>query len=455
MLKFRKVLTSLTFRYIAKYLAVLTVSVFVLLGALYGYFSYTFFGSLGDTIVDELETLQIVYTGQSLEGVNAYIEDQYKRPAANRFYYLVVDEQGVKVAGDLDVSPRYREFSGGWLGFDVALLRWGRSEEFDFLARRANLGNGYQVLVAGNYADAISKSSLVFSTLFRAMIATLILGLIGGFFSAQSTLNRVETLNRELSRIIRGDPSERLQLVPEEGYVRELSLVMNSMLDQMESLMQGVQRVSDNIAHDLRTPLTRMRNQLTQLRAGSEQIPTDQIDGIIEECDELLTTFNALLRISTLETGKRSIAAVNVDLGQLLQDVVELYEPLAQEKNIELLYSPQSKMCKGEADLLFQMFANLLDNAVKYTPPHGRIEILMESIRGGASRVVIADTGPGIAAADRKNVFRRFFRVESSRSEQPGHGLGLSLVQAIARYHNGTVDLLANSPGLLVRVVLP
>jgi signal transduction histidine kinase len=454
-MKVRKVLTSLTFRYIARYLAALTASVFVLQGALYAYYTYSYFGSISESIVDELDTLEGIYSRESVPGVNAYIDGQYRVPTANRFYYLLLNDVGGKVAGDLEVSPRYREFTGGWLGFDVALLRWGRSVEVDFLARRETLPNGYQLMVARNYADAIENSSLVFSTLFRAMIGTLILGLIGGFFSASATLNRVEGLYRELSRVIRGEPSERLQLVDEVGHVRELSVIMNSMLDQMESLMQGVRRVSDNIAHDLRTPLTRLRNQLSQLRAGLSTATPEDVSGIIQECDDLLASFSAVLRISTLESGKRSSASLELDLGQLLRDVVELYEPLAQEKNIALTFEQRSQRCTGEADLLFQMFANLLDNAVKYTPEHGSIEVLLEQLSSGGHSVLINDSGPGIAMADRKNVFRRFFRVESSRSEQPGHGLGLSLVQAIARYHNGSVEILADNPGLRIRVNLP
>lgn len=454
-MKFRKVLTSLTFRYIARYLAALTASVFVLQGALYGYFTYTYFGSISETIVDELAVLQGIYADHSVAGVTDHIDDQYRVPVVNRFYYLVLDDQGNKVAGDLDASPRYREPVGGWLGFDVALLRWGQSVDVDFLARRKTLDNGYQIMVARNYADAIHNSSLVFSTLFRAMIGTLILGLIGGFFSASSTLNRVETLNLELSRIIRGDPSERLKLVGEVGHVRELSVIMNTMLDQMESLMLGVRRVSDNIAHDLRTPLTRMRNQLSQLRSGLARATAEDIDGIIHECDDLLAAFNALLRISTLETGKRSSASVDVDLTALLRDVVELYEPLAYEKHIALRLQANPQICQGEADLLFQMFVNLLDNAVKYTPENGVIDVVLDSAGAGKHRVLISDSGPGIAAVDLKNVFRRFFRVESSRSEHPGHGLGLSLAQAIAQYHNGSVELKSNDPGLQVWVNLP
>ena len=453
----REVLSSLTFRYIVKYVTVLSATVFLLLGAFYIYFSYTSFEDLGESILEELETLQRVYRGQSLAGVEQYIEDQRTLPTVHRFYYLVTDNGGVKVAGDLPVAPRYREFDDGWLGFEMALQNWGESIDVDFLARPMELGDGYRAIVARDYADIVGRAELVFRTLFRVMIATILLGITSGFFSAAATLNRVERLNMEISRIIRSDPGQRLRVEDEKGYVRTLALVMNQMLEQMESLMQGVRRVSDNIAHDLRTPLTRMRNQLSQLRAGLEHAESGQVDRIIEECDELLASFNALLRISTLESGSRLAGGTDVELRAVLGDVVELYEPLAHERGVTLeLDAPQPGVCKGEIDLLFQMFANVLDNAIKYTPEQGAIKVqLRPGLAGDGHSVVIADSGPGIPAAERKNVFRRFYRVESSRSEHPGHGLGLSLVQAIAKYHYGSVELGNNNPGLQVRIKLP
>ena len=202
-----------------------------------------------------------------------------------------------------------------------------------------------------------------------------------------------------------------------------------------------------------------MRNQLSQLRDGLGPGESSRLDRIIDDCDELLVSFNALLRISTLESGSRLAGGSEVELRGLLQDVVELYEPLAHERDIELdLDAPQAQLCRGEVDLLFQMFANVLDNAIKYTPEHGIIRVQLSpavAAVGVGHSVVIADSGPGIPAAERKNVFRRFYRVESSRGEQPGHGLGLSLVQAIAQYHYGSVELGSNNPGLQVRFKLP
>jgi signal transduction histidine kinase len=456
----REVINSLTFRYIVKYVTALSAAVFLLQIAFYVFFSYTSFIELGESVLDELETLELVYSRQELVGVNQYIADQMASPSVNRFYYLVTDSQGVKVAGDLQEAPRYREFDDGWLGFEMALQNWGESVEVDFLAHPMELGGGYSAIVARDYADIVERAKLVFRTLIIVMSATLILGIAGGFFSAARALDRVELLNRDISRIVRGGPGQRLKVEGEKGYVRALAEVMNQMLEQMESLMLGVRRVSDNIAHDLRTPLTRIRNNLSQLRDGQANVDQAQWDGIIEECDDLLSSFNALLRISALESGSRLAGGSDVEIRDLLRDVVELYEPLALERGIELvLDAPQSQVCKGEADLLFQMFANVLDNAIKYTPPAGSIRIQLRAGAAGAASlghsVVFADTGPGIPTGERKNVFRRFYRVESSRTELPGHGLGLSLVQAIAQYHHGTVDLGSNNPGLQVRIKLP
>lgn len=449
------VLNSLTFRYIAKYVTALSATVFLLLAVLYVYFSYDYFTELRSSILDELEALQLVYNGQGLAGVEQYLADQRNLPTIGRYSYLVMDAEGNRVAGDLATTPRYREFSGGWLGFQIALLNWGETVDVDFLARREPLGDGYAALVARNYADAVASGGLVFVTLFRAMIATLLLGIAGGFFSAATTLHRFERLNTELSGIVRGNLSKRLSIEGKKGYPRELARAMNLMLDQIGSLMQGVKLVSDNIAHDLRTPLTRIRNQLSQLRQRLDPAGQEEVDRIIEDCDNLLVSFNALLRISALESGSRAPVQTRVALSGLLDDLAELYEPVASDKQVSLgLAIAGGVECTGDSDLLFQMCANLLDNAIKYTPAGGSIELALAA-RRGTVEIVVADSGPGIDPLEHKNVFRRFYRVESSRSEQPGHGLGLSLVQAIVHYHRGTIALEGNEPGLRVVVNLP
>jgi signal transduction histidine kinase len=229
------------------------------------------------------------------------------------------------------------------------------------------------------------------------------------------------------------------------------------MLDRITGLMETVRQVSDNIAHDLRTPLTRLRSRLEIARgqlgdANSEARAA--VEQATEEADGLLATFNALLRIARIEAEQRREGFAAVDLVPLLTDVAELYEPVAAERDQTLtLQVREVAPIDGDRDLLFQAIANLVDNAIKYTPAGGRIALGLEP-KGEGAEVYVADTGPGIPADQRERVFDRFHRLESSRST-PGSGLGLSLVRAVARLHGATIRLTDNAPGLRVALLLP
>ncbi len=455
----RRVLSSLTFRYVAKFLLALTGMVMLIAALLYGIYSYRYFRDLSASIVDEQETLVLIYRGQGLAGIKQYIEDQRDANLLDRFHYMILDPDGERIGGDLPRSTHYKVFDDGWLDLELGLLKWGESVDVDFLARVIDLGDGYRALVARNYEAVVFSGRLVFSTLVRAMLATILLGLVAGYFVAKRSMDRVEWLGREMSRIIRGDPSQRLAASLEAGHVGDLARIMNSMLEQTEELMQGMRSISDNIAHDLRTPLGRLRNQLIRLRDTLPAERRPEVENLVADCDSLLQSFSAVLRISTLESGNRYTGKREVDLARLLRDVVELYEPLAQEKQIEVTFTgpPFPANTRGDADLLFQLFANVLDNAIKYTPEQGTIAVRLSSRHDGehSHRISIADSGPGISSEHWGNVFRRFYRVDPSRSAQPGHGLGLSMAQAIAHYHRGHVDLEDNHPGLRVVISLP
>jgi len=259
-------------------------------------------------------------------------------------------------------------------------------------------------------------------------------------------LRRIESINDTCREIIYGDLSRRIPMRSADDDFDQLAGNLNNMLDQIEVLMAGVRQVSDNIAHDLRTPLARLRNRLEALREQvTEDGPRELLDQASAEADGLLATFKALLRIGQIESGSRRAGFMGVDLSSLLQDVTELYEPLADDKGqrIELKLT-SGRQIRGDRDLLFQAFANLLDNAIKYTPDNGQIQVELTG-----AQVSFADNGPGIPEEARDKVFQRFYRLETCRST-PGNGLGLSLVAAVGYLHNARIRLADNAPGLRV-----
>jgi signal transduction histidine kinase len=265
-------------------------------------------------------------------------------------------------------------------------------------------------------------------------------------------VRRIETINETSRDIMSGDLSRRIPTNHSGDDFDELAGNLNAMLDRIESLMEEVRRISDNIAHDLRTPLSRLKNSLELLnadQAGHAENKRTLVEQALAEADGLLSTFNALLRIARIESGERRAAFATVELERLLHDVVEFYEPLAEEKQQNLVFKPTSSaVVSGDRDLLFQAFANLVDNAIKYTPPRGDIEVGIEA-QQNLVRVSVADSGPGIPEQDRDKVFRRFYRLEESR-HLPGNGLGLSLVAAVAKLHDSKLSVEDNAPGLRI-----
>jgi signal transduction histidine kinase len=266
-------------------------------------------------------------------------------------------------------------------------------------------------------------------------------------------MRRIEAINQTSREIMEGDLSRRVPTAGSGDDFDRLATNLNRMLERIEDLMAAVRQVSDNIAHDLRTPLTRLRTRLELARGSNPEQTREEIDRAIEDAQELLTTFNALLRIARIESGSSRGAFADVDIASLVRDIAELYEPVAAEKGQTLSVQGQRAVTvRGDRDLLFQALANLVDNAIKHTPEGSGIELSAES-RDGRAELGVADTGPGIPADLRGKVFRRFFRTDASRST-PGSGLGLSLVRAVADLHEARIDLADNDPGLRVTIIL-
>jgi signal transduction histidine kinase len=278
----------------------------------------------------------------------------------------------------------------------------------------------------------------------------ILLGVAGGILISRRVLARLDVINRTSGHIIEGDLSQRVPVRARGDEFDDLAQNLNRMLDRIERLLHGMREVSDNVAHDLRSPLNRLRNrlELAAMRQPPDSETARDIDAAVQETDRLIGTFNSLLLIAEAEAGSVRESMQEISLRDVIEGVGELYGPLAEEKNLRFFVDipPEGAVIRGNRNLVSQALANLVDNAIKYAPGGGSVAVELEN-RGAESALVVADHGPGIPSADRDRVTQRFVRLESSRNS-PGTGLGLSLVAAVARLHEATLSFEDNHPGL-------
>jgi signal transduction histidine kinase len=284
----------------------------------------------------------------------------------------------------------------------------------------------------------------------------LLLGFLGGGIVSRNMLARLDDINRTSRDIMLGDLTRRVPVTKVDDEFDTLASNLNRMLDRIERLMKGLREVTDSVAHDLRSPLNRLRNRLeaAQKQIEGEGRDTSDLESAITEADHLIATYKALLLIAEAEAGVAREAMAPVSLAPIVEGVAELYGPVAEEKNITLTAMPgNSAPIEGNRSLISQALANLVDNAIKYTPPGGRV-IVRATESPSEIELSVADTGPGIPEGERGRVLERFVRLEASRNS-PGTGLGLSLVAAVAQLHNATFTLTDNAPGLKAALHFP
>jgi signal transduction histidine kinase len=283
-----------------------------------------------------------------------------------------------------------------------------------------------------------------------------VLAVVAGIVVTRRTVGRIESINATSSAIMQSGLGERVPLCGSHDEWDQLAENLNSMLDRIEVLVGEVKQVTDNVAHDLRTPLTRMRGRLERACGGPRDPTTDQllVDDTMADLDDVLRMFSSLTRISQIETTTRTSAFRSVDLVEITEAVVELFDAAAEDKDVRLKVVGDRPVCiTGDRDLLFDAVANLVDNAIKHGREAGQVTVELNRSETGAV-ISVADDGPGIPVDERAHVFRRFYRLERSRCT-PGNGLGLSLVVAVARLHEARIKMLDNAPGLKVELRLP
>lgn len=447
-MKPRELLHTSTFRLALLYMALFAGSALLLLGFIYWSTVAFMSNQIDATIEAEILGLAEQYRERGLRGLVEVIEERLERDPESSSVYLLTSRSYRPLAGNLNAWPDVPRTQAGWLDFEFKDPRAG-GRVFQARARPFLLEGGLHLLVGRDTRELKATRQLIVRALLWGLAITLALALVGGITMSRGTLRRIEEINQTSREIMGGDLSRRVPTNGTADDFDQLAVNLNAMLDEIERLMGGIRQVSDNVAHDLRTPLTRLRNRLEQLRAGlgSDSRHSDDVERSIADADQLLSTFAALLRIARIEAGGHRPELAPVDLGTLVRDAAELYEALAEEKQLIIdMSTSESATIRGDRDLLFQAVTNLLDNAVKYAPDGGRVTLEVGRA-GDAVDLSVADGGPGVPAEERDKVVERFYRLERSR-RAPGSGLGLSLVAAVARMHHAALILEDNQPGL-------
>ena len=448
-------------------LTLVYLTVFALFAAfLLGYFAWNtrrlITEQITRTVDAEITGLSEQYAQGGIRRLVFIIDARARRPGSS--LYLVTTFTGDGLAGNVGLLGEGVLEHTGWTETVYRRLDDAEGTGHHALVRVFELPSGFRLLVGRDLEERERLYEVILAAGQWSIALVIILGLAGGFFVARRVLRRVDAMTETSRTIMTGDLTGRLPTVGSDDELDRLAVNLNVMLERIEALMRGFKEVSDNIAHDLKTPLTRLRNRAEEaLRSGKNEVDyRAALESTIEESDELIRTFNALLMIARAESGQASTPMTDFDAADIARGVGELYDPLADEKGLSLkIETAASLPVRGNRELVTQALANLVDNAIKYARPHtpnadgALVDVLVDANGDGDSvRLSVSDSGPGIPDADRERAVQRFVRLEQSRSE-PGSGLGLSLASAVAHLHGGVLRLEDNGPGLKATLVLP
>jgi signal transduction histidine kinase len=448
-------LRSTSFRLLAWYAAVFVASVGILLLIVYWITLAALDQQLSESVERETDVLAELYHNRGTESTVRAVQLRIADLRPPRRYYLLQNAAGERIAGNLpSMTPRE-----GVMVLPVSSLLRERSpksggaaaDAYPVVAMGRRLANGEFLLVGESRYRAVKAREAILKAFGWGIVITVLLAAGGGAALGVGFLRRIEAINRTTRSIMDGDLSQRVPTRGGEDEMDQLAINLNAMLDRIQGLMESVKRVSDDIAHDLRTPLSRLRHRLEATRAKAGPDGERDIEQAISELDAILDTFSALLRIAQIESGARHAAFSEVSLGRILSTVFEAYGAVAEDQGQKLeVRIERDCSIRGDRELLTQMVANLVENAIRHCPAGAQIGVTLGE-DAGAAVLAVTDTGPGIPAAEREKVFRRFYRLETSRTTA-GSGLGLALVRAVADLHGASVELSDNRPGLRVNI---
>ena len=438
-----------TVRFALVYLALFGLSASAVLGFIYATSVGVIDSQTDDTIEAEITGLAEHYREAGLIGLTQVVERRSRGSPGRRSMYLVADPRFKPVAGNLSRWPDEARDEPGWIDFLVATEGGNDARPQVARARVFFLADGFHLLVGRDTTERSAFRERMAEALLGALALSVVLGAAGGLLMGRHLLRRIDAINRTSRGILGGDLKRRVPVGGSGDEFDQLAHNLNAMLDRIQGLMSGMREVANGIAHDLRSPISRLRARLevTLLGEAGPQEYREALRESIAETDTILETFNALLAISLAESRALRDEFAEIDLAVLATDAAELYQPLAEEKGQRVTVEAETGLATlGNHRLLSQAVANLLDNAVKYTPTGGTVAIMARPGEAGPE-IVVADDGPGIPPDFRQKAVQRFSRLEASR-QAPGSGLGLSLVAAVAELHDAQLLLQDNGPGL-------
>jgi signal transduction histidine kinase len=407
-----------------------------------------------EILLADAQRLADIYRREGVDALRSFIDARVRMQIAGERLLLLTDSELRPLAGNLAAWPR-----------QVPPVPGDYQMQFDLGSRGGIQAAHAHVAVLGQYTLLVGRDNRLFAPLEKrfwyglssAVGVLLVSGVLIGVITRRALMSQVYSIRQTVTAIIQGDLKHRLPTLFKDDELNTLSRTINGMLEQIELLVHGVRNVSNSIAHDLRTPLAELRSRLEELlliRPSSDET-FDEIDGAVADVDRVIRIFDALLRLAEIDAGMRRSGFVTIDVTDLAATAVEFYAPAAELKNIALTFHAKASLpVQGDPVLLAQALSNLIDNAIKFSPDNGAIEVAVRRRGDGAVEIAVTDNGPGIDDGEKIKVVERFYRGDASRGT-PGVGLGLSLVQAVAKLHGTAIELSDQRPGLRVVLALP
>ncbi|WP_395397855.1 HAMP domain-containing sensor histidine kinase [Novosphingobium sp. BL-8A] len=448
-----RLLRSLSFRLAIAYAGLFCLSVALLMGAVYWLRVAVPLDNARIAVDDDARQYTQLIETRGLAAAGAALDRRAHSGATRKPFHTLIAPDGEILTSNLPSWPR--KAAGGQIMIEADSFNDGFEIDHSALVRDHVFADGTRLLIGRDVEDIVREKELLQMAAFWLFGGTVVLGLTGGWLMSRAIGARIEIVTSAARQVMEGDLSGRVPLRGTNDDFDRLNETLNLMLSRNQSLFEAVRRVSDNVAHELRTPLARLVGKLEEIeeRAGEDAEMRTAIEEAIAEAHRLRRIFAALVRISRLEGGRHALSLQYTDVVQLLEDVVEFYQPEAERRGIELVLEAERPMVADlDLDLVFQAMSNLLDNALKYVPPGSRI--VVSAALGEVLALTVSDNGPGLAPSEFERVKEQFFRGEAATG-MAGEGLGLSMVSAIAHVHGGDLLLADNAPGLMATFAFP